>query len=98
MKPEWRDTTSYSQSEPRTQTVWTATVGPVEVTVMTSHIYFRPNWAYLISPLMREARALPGEIEPGDTDGAQRAALRRAVTQLKPYAEAYAALRDGVNS
>lgn len=90
---EWADSTSYSRGAPRIQDAWTAIVGPLRISVMTGHIYFRPNWAYLIQPLMHEAREIPG-VAVADVEGAQTHAIAHARSLLLSYVETFNVLNE----
>ena len=47
---EWKDTTSYSRGKERIPICWSAKIGRLRVSVLSSHIYYPGQWVMHCKP------------------------------------------------
>ena len=84
MSEDWKDTTTYSQSDKeRIPTTWSRKLSGVRLTVTRGHIYYPDKWAYMAHPLfdVRELN-IPTDSEPEEAMSAAFQALQRHVRPL----------------
>ena len=79
----------------RETTTWRVTFGTIEVWVSRGNLDHPNQWVAGVTLLLNAPRQLSG-IKRDDVEGAQRAALLMAAEVLRPYVEAYEAIRAEV--
>lgn len=88
----WQDTSRYSrQDKERKPTTFTATEGPLEITVTCAHVLYRPEWVMHCAAVAIDTLHLPfcGSVEEAQAQAI--AIVRNRLGELAKHAEILAA-------